>query len=313
MMTTMRSYLTFLVLGLFAMSCGSSDSPTSSNATTGTVKLSMNVSNSGPAAPQTPSILNKATQAAVTVTSAKVVIEKVELENDLDEAQDFEFEQPFVQDLLLVTSLQEIQTLQIPFGTYDELKVVVHELEADDGPVYDQNPDLQGLSILVTGFLNGDQASTFSFATDINLDLKMEFNPPVQIDETSQSANIVLGIDFGVWFVDASGNVLDPKQAGNKDAIENNIKRSFEVFEDDDDDGEEDEDHELKGVIESLGSDHLVVLGTTFWVDANTIVEDDNDQTIAFSALQTGQLVEVESRLRADGSLLATEIELEDD
>ena len=44
----------------------------------------------------------------VTVTSARFVFEKIELENKSDSSFDFKFDQPFVQDLLAITSLAEI-------------------------------------------------------------------------------------------------------------------------------------------------------------------------------------------------------------
>jgi hypothetical protein len=46
---------------------------------------------------------------------------------------------------------------------------------------------------------------------------------------------------MGMWFMDSSGNLLDPRSANNKNLIEDNIKDSIEIFEDKDDDGEKDD------------------------------------------------------------------------
>lgn len=72
------------------------------------------------------------------------------------------------------------------------------------------------------------------------------------------------------------------------------------------------EDLEVKGIISAIGSDSLVVNDIVFTVDSLTRVEDDDDQRIPFSALQTGQLVEVHA-IQRNGGYYATKIELEDD
>jgi hypothetical protein len=41
--------------------------------------------------------------------------------------------------------------------------------------------------------------------------------------------------------LDTNGNPLDPRSASNKSIIEENIKNSIDIFEDEDDDGEEDD------------------------------------------------------------------------
>ncbi len=69
---------------------------------------------------------------------------------------------------------------------------------------------------------------------------------------------------------------------------------------------------EVKGAITALGDNSLVVLGLTFVVDANTAVLDNNNNPIKFADLQTGLIVEIRANRRADGSLLATRIKIED-
>ncbi|NIR50888.1 T9SS type A sorting domain-containing protein [candidate division KSB1 bacterium] len=74
-----------------------------------------------------------------------------------------------------------------------------------------------------------------------------------------------------------------------------------------------DDEVEVKGTIESLGEDTLVVLGKTFKVDANTEIVDDDDNPISFAELSVGVFVEVRAVVQADGSLLATRIKIEDE
>ena len=119
----------------------------------------------------------------------------------------------------------------------------IDDLDQEDGVVFTQNPDLQGLSILVKGYLNNDPSQTFVFTSDLDEEQEREFNPPLVLDENSPSNSLVLNIDLDTWFVDGNGNFLDPSIESNHSQIENNIKDSLEVFEDKDDNGEDDDDN----------------------------------------------------------------------
>ncbi len=73
-----------------------------------------------------------------------------------------------------------------------------------------------------------------------------------------------------------------------------------------------DDEVEVTGAISSLGDNSLVVLGLTFVVDANTVILDNNNDPIKFADLKTGLIVEIRADRRADGTLLATKIKIED-
>lgn len=301
-----------IVLGISIMLGGCNGSnPVSSGSDTGQVKISIMAGGDG-------ATLAKSFSDDIEITSAKVVIEKIEFENEQDASLDFKFEQPFVQDLVTLTTLEEVETVEIPFGVYDKIKIAIDDLDVEDGDVFTQNPELQNLSVLVRGFLNNDSTQTFEFSSDLSVNVDLEFDPPLEINQEVLSTNIVLGIDFANWFTARNGSFLDPSRAENRSEIENNIKRSLRVFEDRDDDGREDdrdgrrEDDEVKGVIHELGDSTLVVSGRTFHVDENTVITGDDDNPIAFADLQVGFLVEVHAVKRDDGTLLATRIEVED-
>lgn len=179
---------------------------------------------------------------SVTITSVRVVIDEIKLKSSLDDTLNFKLEDPFVQDLLGGTTSHEITTVQVPPGTYKELEVEIDELKPEHGAVFTENPELQNWSILVTGFLDGDSAKTFTFASDLEEEQEQEFKPPIVLDEASPSTNVVLTVDMDSWFVDGNGGFLDPALAQNKSRIEENIKNSIDVFEDRDDDGKKDDD-----------------------------------------------------------------------
>ncbi len=327
-MLRFRNQVTLIIafaLTAFMASC--SENPVSSGADTGSLTLSIKGLGSAGLAKGDISL---AASQQITVTSAHVVIEKVELENEANSSLDFKFDQPFVQDLTAITTLQELETIGAPFGRYDEIKVEIDDLDAEDGAVYTQNPELQDLSIRIEGFIDGDPTQAFTFTSDIGLDVERKFNPPLVVDETTASKNIVLGLDFSSWFVDGAGNFLDPAVAANRVAIERNIKNSVEVFEDDDKDGERDddadddedddeddddkveEDVEFKATISALGDDYLMANDRQIFVNEATIIVGDDEQSLAFSDLAVGMFVEVHAVFQSDGSLLATKIEVED-
>ena len=230
-----RFSLLFIGL-LFVTHLSCSNNPSSSVPTSGTVKISIKSVSTA----SSNNTLGK-TAAAVTITSARVIIDEIELESIFDDTLDFEFEQPFVQDLMAGSSnIYEIGTIQVPFGSYKEMEIEIDDLKAEDGAVYTQNPELEDLSIRVEGYLNGDTNNTFVFTSDLNEEQEREFNPFLILDENSPSTSIVLTIDIDAWFMGGTGTPLDPSSPSNKSIIENNIKNSIDVFEDEDDDGERD-------------------------------------------------------------------------
>lgn len=73
-----------------------------------------------------------------------------------------------------------------------------------------------------------------------------------------------------------------------------------------------DDEVEMTGAIVSLGDNSLVVLGLKFIIDASTIIFDKNNNVIKFSDLKVGLIVEIRADRKADGTLLATKIKIED-
>ena len=105
---------------LMALMNACSNNPLSTNSDVGNMTLSIK---GLPNAALSKGVVSSGSADDVTVTSARFVFEKIELENKSDSSVDFKFDQPFIQDLLAITSLAEIQTFQVPFGTYDKVKV----------------------------------------------------------------------------------------------------------------------------------------------------------------------------------------------
>ncbi|MGH7601980.1 MAG: DUF5666 domain-containing protein, partial [bacterium] len=69
---------------------------------------------------------------------------------------------------------------------------------------------------------------------------------------------------------------------------------------------------ELAGFIDEITSTNIEVAGSLFTVNNATIVLDQNGVHIAFFTLRPGMLVEIHGARRFDGSVLATEIRIQD-
>jgi hypothetical protein len=256
--------------------------------------------------------VSPATADKVTVTSATFVIEKVELENKSDRSMDFKFDQPFLQDLMSITTLAEIQTFDVPFGTYDKVKVDIDDLDVQDGDVFVQNPDLQNLSIRIEGFLNDAPSETFVFTSDISINVRLNLSPPLVINEETVNSNIVLDFDYGSWFRGDGGRFLGSDMPGNQQAIERNIRESFRIFRDDNKDGKKDEHFELKGPIDSIGDDYIIVAETSVFVTEGTRIIGDDEENLSLSDLVAGMMVRVNSVVRDSGELVATKVKVLD-
>ena len=95
------------------------------------------------------------------------------------------------------------------------------------------NPSFTSVSVHVEGTFNGQP---FSYNSSLDAGFEMELSTPLTVASGSGS-NLTLFIDVSSWFKDSSGNAIDPTNSQNASTIENQIKQSFKVFEDDDRNG----------------------------------------------------------------------------
>lgn len=149
---------------------------------------------------------------------------------------------PVLLDLPLGAGATQAFTVSVDSGTYDEIELKLHKPE-DSGGAADQaflaaHPDLKDVSVRVSGTFNG---TPFTWTTDVNAEQELDLQPPLTVDATG-SAEATLFVDIHSWFLQAGGAALiDPALALKGGVFEgvvaNNIKASFEAFEDEDHDG----------------------------------------------------------------------------
>jgi hypothetical protein len=99
---------------------------------------------------------------------------------------------------------------------------------------------------------------------------------------------------------------IDGLQAGQTLTITVRVSGSSATLTRDDD-----EDSELSGTVDSVGSGQLVVSGRRVTVNGATRIVGDKGATLTLADLKVGARVEVEGTKQADGSILATKISLD--
>ena len=157
---------------------------------------------------------------------------------------------PILLDLPLGPGPARQFTVSVDTGTYDELEMKIHKPDNDPGDdmFLQDHPDLQGISVRVTGTFNG---TPFVYTSDLDAEQEVDLDPPLTVTEAGPT-DLTLMVDIDGWFLDASGTALvDPATAlkgqPNEDVVKNNIEASIQAFEDEDHDGEDDHSDDNSG------------------------------------------------------------------
>ena len=146
--------------------------------------------------------------------------------------------EPVLVDVPVDDALHPVINVPLPAGTFSELEAKLAPARERSTAFNAANPNLVGKSVRVEGTINGQD---FVFTSAIRRSLELEFDPPLVIDEKTKNATV--SFDVRKWFLNSSGQVIDPRSAtpgsSSLQQIEDNIRRSFHAFEDDDERGED--------------------------------------------------------------------------
>jgi hypothetical protein len=146
-------------------------------------------------------------------------------------------------DLPLDAGAKGVLAVTLPAGSYQQFEAkidaVMNETEGDaaaSAAFLAANPQFRGVSVRVEGTYKGQP---FVYTSAAEGELELTFNPPLDVD--GSAGNLTVHVDLSSWFRNADGSTIDPRTAtagtAAKETVDNNIKRSFDVFEDDDRDG----------------------------------------------------------------------------
>jgi len=247
----------FAALAIIPVACG--DAATGPGNTAQSVSLSVSVPASAPTAAITPAfpfdIRFGVGADTLNLTRVAMVLRDVELEQEFGECDDLpgmidddceEFETgPFLIELPMDGTVETVFAISnVPLATYDELEFKVHKPEdavEGDTSFLTQNPEFTDVSIRVEGDFNGQ---AFVYETDLNAEQERRISPPLVVTDGS-SVNVTFSVDVRTWFVALDGSLIGPATANkgepNEGVVEENIKNSIDIFEDDDKDGSSDD------------------------------------------------------------------------
>jgi len=157
---------------------------------------------------------------------------------------------PTVVDLGPATGLEDIFISSLPPGNYDGVRIKVHRVEQSDlagmapGETAKFDDFLSGdrYSVIAEGIVfDGGISGPRSFVYRSRIDEEQEwfFAEPLVLTE-SAPVTVTMLLDSGTWFRSSTGALLDPSDPANENAIDDNIRASIEVFEDNDRNGVDD-------------------------------------------------------------------------
>lgn len=182
---------------------------------------------------------------SITITKAQIVLGRIEVEpgattsacsgTESDGCPELKLD-PVLVDLPLDGTTKTDFGASIPAGSYRGVELKVRPVSSSDpgGAAFlAANPSFSNVSVHVEGTYNGQP---FSYNSSLDVGIEMELSTPITLTSGSGS-NLTLFIDVASWFADSSGNAIDPTNSQNASTIDNQIKQSFNVFEDDDRNG----------------------------------------------------------------------------
>jgi hypothetical protein len=189
----------------------------------------------------------------LTIDSAHIVLREIELKRvdvvDCDVVAEAEGCEEFETGPILVAldpngDTRQQVTIPVPPGSYDEIEFEIHKVSSDgpeDADFRATHSDMVDKSIRVWASYNGGPQVTY--VTDLDVEQEFDLADPLVVVDGTSSTNVTIRVDLSKWFVDGSGDFVDPatgnKGGENESLIKENIKQSIEAFEDKDRDGDD--------------------------------------------------------------------------
>ncbi|NOZ46605.1 MAG: hypothetical protein GXO79_07455 [Chlorobi bacterium] len=201
---------------------------------------------------------------SIVITRARFVLRDLKLGSD-SENKDYNMDtdvenkdnknendkhRPTVVDLNLSSALQQIAVANLPAGTYNKVKFEIHKvsqtevnaLPASEQPKFADFLSGAKYSVLVDGkSYNNGTVTDFNFKSQVEAEVDINLTKSLIVTANTTTLNITLDFNSNGWFKDSSGKLIDPSDPNNLSLINNNIRKSMKVYEDDNKDGNEDD------------------------------------------------------------------------
>lgn len=170
---------------------------------------------------------------AVQVTGVRVVVGSVKLETaGVDGTVDWLSEESQVVTAT-VSGGRATATVMLdaPAGIYKEIEISIDKLEPgkpSEEVLLSANEDMADASVAVDGHVDENGSSEpFTFTAALDRDAEIKFEPFLVV---TGRMTTTLAVDTEAWFLDAEGNVVDPRDEANRSVIEGNMQASVDAF-----------------------------------------------------------------------------------
>lgn len=194
-------------------------------------------------APPAPSGSGAAAADSIRLTRVRVLLRDIRLHRESDSAD--VRTQPVVLDLVPDGTLHDIVVASLPEGSYRRLRFRVHRIEDEDvrgippamRPGFDDFLAGDRWSIIAEGTVySGGVGEAFVFRSRIDEEQEREFVPELAV-AAGAPVTVTMTLDAASWFSDGAGGLVDPRDPSSGDAIDDRIRESIDLFEDNDRDG----------------------------------------------------------------------------
>ena len=185
---------------------------------------------------------------SIRLSRVRILLRDIRFDRDSDSVEYRTL--PIVLDLQVTSALQDIFVGFLPDGNYRRVRFRVHRIEDEDlrnvspamRPVYNDFLAGDRYSIIAEGTVFAGGSATgesFVYRSRIDEEQEHEFAQALAISGGSP-VTVTMTLDTGAWFSDGSGGLLDPRVADNSNSIDDRIKASIDLFEDNDRNGSDD-------------------------------------------------------------------------
>lgn len=230
-----------IILGITVWGC---DNSTDTKLTGGTLGMSSKY---------TTSTLAKTGQSAavdsVRITKARFILRDIKFKSPQGDSSNFRTA-PMILELSLNGSVQNVGSIEVPFGSYSRIEYDVHRVEQPEItslPASEQAQFAEFLagerySIIINGIVynTGAAPDTFAYRSKVDAKQKVDFDPAIDVSEAAPAVNATVVISSANWFKNQTGALVDPKDPNNEGVIDENLKASIKVYKDNNKDGSKD-------------------------------------------------------------------------
>lgn len=168
-----------------------------------------------------------AKQAAVVITEAKLLVDRIKFHNDDADSLDFRTGS-FAVNLNLNNEPVVVSVGSIPAGVYEHVSFKIHKPEDNETP---PDPEFKEgtsgndrFSVIVKGTYDGQE---FVYKSRKTAQQRIDFSPNLVISNPDTTLDVALTVDIDSWFVDEDGQELSPFEERDENDIDDAIRRSI--------------------------------------------------------------------------------------